>query len=162
MVNRRCESGRDSGTNGYHLVEVDPRKGAPKMADKGGLEGIVVARSRLCSIDGQKGVLIYGGYDVNELAEHSSYEEVAFLILRGHLPSRDELESFRRELAASRALSDEAASVIDMLATHAAPMEMLRTSVSADSFDDPDKDSNEEEANFRKATRLIARMPTMV
>jgi citrate synthase len=132
------------------------------MADKGGLEGIVVARSRLCSIDGQKGVLIYGGYDVNDLAEHSSYEETCFLILRGHLPSGDELESFRRELAASRALSDETASVIDMLATHAAPMEMLRTAVSADSFDDPDKDSNAEEANFRKATRLIAKMPTMV
>ena len=53
------------------------------MADKGGLEGIVVARSRLCSIDGQQGVLIYGGYDVGDLAEHSSYEEVCYLILRG-------------------------------------------------------------------------------
>jgi citrate synthase len=56
------------------------------MADKGGLEGIVVARSRLCSIDGQKGVLIYGGYDVGDLAEHSSYEETWLLILRGRLP----------------------------------------------------------------------------
>ena len=51
------------------------------MADKGGLEGIVVARSRLCSIDGHKGVLIYGGYDVGDLAEHSSYEEVCFLTM---------------------------------------------------------------------------------
>ena len=42
------------------------------MADKGGLEGVVVARSRLCSIDGQRGILIYGGYDVNDLAEHAS------------------------------------------------------------------------------------------
>ncbi|MDX6591000.1 MAG: citrate synthase [Gaiellales bacterium] len=132
------------------------------MADKGGLEGIVVARSRLCSIDGQKGVLIYGGYDVNELAEHSSYEEVAFLILRGRLPTVPELDAFAGKLADARTLSEETARVIDMLASHAAPMEMLRTAVSADSFDDPDKDSNEEEANFRKATRLIARMPTMV
>ena len=52
--------------------------------------------------------------------------------------------------------------MIDMLASHAAPMEMLRTAVSADSFDDPDKNSNAEEANFRKAIRLIAKMPTMV
>jgi citrate synthase len=132
------------------------------MADKGGLEGIVVARSRLCSIDGQKGVLIYGGYDVNELAEQSSYEEVAFLILRGRLPTASELDAFAGKLADARILSEETARVIDMLASHAAPMEMLRTAVSADSFDDPDKDSNEEEANFRKATRLIARMPTMV
>jgi len=112
------------------------------MADKGGLEGIVVARSRLCSIDGQKGVLIYGGYDVGDLAEHSSYEETCFLILRGRLPRRDELEAFTSDLAAASPLSDETAAVIDMLAGHAAPMEMLRTAVSADSFDDPDKDSN--------------------
>ena len=132
------------------------------MAEKGGLEGVVVARSRLCSIDGQRGVLIYGGYDVNDLADHSSYEEVCFLILRGRLPQQDELDGFRAELASARELSGETAEVIDMLASHAAPMEMLRTAVSADSFDDPDKDSNDPEADFRKATRLIARMPTMV
>jgi citrate synthase len=132
------------------------------MADKGGLEGVVVARSRLCSIDGQKGVLIYGGYDVNDLAEHSTYEEVCFLILRGHLPTAPELDAFTRELAESRELSEETAQVVDMLADHAEPMEMLRTAVSSDSFDDPDKNSNAEDANFRKATRLIAKMPTIV
>ena len=126
------------------------------MADKGGLEGIVVARSRLCSIDGQKGVLIYGGYDVGDLAEHSSYEETCFLILRGHLPSRDELDAFTSDLAAASPLSDETAAVIDMLASHAAPMEMLRTAVSADSFDDPDKASNDEDANVRKALDMKA------
>ncbi len=132
------------------------------MADKGGLEGVVVARSRLCSIDGQKGVLIYGGYDVNDLAEHSSYEEVCFLILRGHLPTARELDDFKAELAASRELSEETSRVVDMLADHAEPMEMLRTAVSSDSFDDPDKNANSEDANFRKAARLIAKMPTMV
>jgi citrate synthase len=132
------------------------------MADKGGLEGVVVARSRLCSIDGQKGVLIYGGYDVGDLAEHSSYEEVCFLILRGHLPTARELDDFTATLAGARELSDETARVVDMLASHAEPMEMLRTAVSSDSFDDPDKNSNDEGANFAKATRLIAKMPTMV
>jgi citrate synthase len=132
------------------------------MADKGGLEGVVVARSRLCLIDGQKGVLIYGGYDVNDLAEHSTYEEVCFLILRGNLPTAPELDAFTRELAESRELSEETAQVVDMLADHAEPMEMLRTAVSSDSFDDPDKNSNAEDANFRKATRLIAKMPTIV
>ena len=132
------------------------------MAEKGGLEGVVVARSRLCSIDGANGVLIYGGYDIRDLAEHSSYEEVCFLILRGHLPSQSELDAFTDDLVAARELSDETCAVIDMLAAHAAPMEMLRTAVSADSFDDPDKSSNQPDANFRKATRLIAKMPTMV
>src|SRR6476469_829753 len=132
------------------------------MADKGGLEGVVVARSRLCSIDGQNGVLVYGGYDVGDLAEHSSYEEVCFLTLNGRLPLREEMDEFSADLAAHRALSQETDSVVDMLATHAAPMEMLRTAVSSDSFDDPDKDSNAADANVRKATRLIAKMPTMV
>ncbi|HYX87395.1 MAG TPA: citrate/2-methylcitrate synthase [Gaiellales bacterium] len=132
------------------------------MADKGGLEGVVVARSRLCSIDGQNGVLIYGGYDVGELAEQSSYEEVCFLTLHGRLPTREELDAFAAELVSHRQLSDETASVVDMLAGHAAPMEMLRTAVSSDSFDDPDKDANDLDANRRKATRLIAKMPTMV
>ena len=132
------------------------------MADKGGLEGVVVARSRLCSIDGQNGVLIYSGYDVGDLAEHSTYEEVCFLTLHGRLPMREEMAEFHAELVSHRELSEETASVVDMLATHAAPMEMLRTAVSSDSFDDPDKDSNAEDANVRKATRLIAKMPTMV
>jgi citrate synthase len=132
------------------------------MAEKGGLEGVVVARSRLCSIDGANGVLIYGGYDIRDLAEHASYEEVCFLILRGRLPSAAELEEFQEDLTTARDLSDETGAVIDMLAAHAAPMEMLRTAVSADSFDDPDKASNEPDANFRKATRLIAKMPTIV
>ncbi len=132
------------------------------MADKGGLEGVVVARSRLCSIDGQNGILIYSGYDVGDLAEHSTYEEVCFLTLRGRLPLREEMDEFVAELVSHRDLSEETESVVDMLATHAAPMEMLRTAVSSDSFDDPDKDSNAEDANVRKATRLIAKMPTMV
>ncbi len=132
------------------------------MADKGGLEGVVVARSRLCSIDGHNGILIYSGYDVGDLAEHSSYEEVCFLTLHGRLPLREEMDEFVADLVAHRELSDETDSVVDMLATHAAPMEMLRTAVSSDSFDDPDKDSNAADANIRKATRLIAKMPTMV
>ena len=129
------------------------------MADKGGLEGVVVARSRLCSIDGINGVLIYSGYDVGDLAEHSSYEEVCFLTLRGRLPTRAEMDEFTAELTNHRDLSEETESVVDMLATHAAPMEMLRTAVSSDSFDDPDKDSNADDANVRKAMRLIAKIP---
>jgi citrate synthase len=132
------------------------------MADKGGLEGVVVARSRLCSIDGQKGVLVYGGYDVGDLAEHSSYEEVCFLTLYGELPTKEQFDAFLADLSEHRVLSEETAQVVDMLASHAAPMEMLRTAVSSDSFDDPDKDRNDPDANRRKAMRLIAKMPTMV
>lgn len=133
------------------------------MADnKGGLEGIVVARSELCTIDGRNGILLYRGYDINDLAEHSTYEEVAHLLLCGELPTSDQLDAFREELAANRPLSGESCHVVDLIAGEAAPMEMLRTAVSATSLDDPDKDSNAEDANLRKAMRLIAKVPTII
>jgi citrate synthase len=129
---------------------------------KGGLEGIVVARSELCSIDGQKGILRFRGYDIHDLARLASYEEVTHLLLRGELPSTDDLAFLRAELAAAAPVSGEAASVVDLSIADAAPMEMLRTAVSATSYDDPDKDSNSDEANGRKAIRLIAKIPTLI
>ena len=131
------------------------------MADKGGLEGVVVARSRLCRSTVRRAFSSTAATTSRPRRALELRGDV-FLILSGRLPRRDELEAFTSDLAAASPLSDETAAVIDMLASHAAPMEMLRTAVSADSFDDPDKDSNAEEANFRKATRLIAKMPTMV
>jgi citrate synthase len=130
--------------------------------NKGGLEGIVVARSELCAIDGQKGILVYRGYDIRDLAEHSSYEEVAYLLLHGDLPTSEELSAFKDDLAEARAVSGEGCQVVDLAAADGKPMEMLRTAVSATSFDDPDKDSNEEDANQRKALRLIAKIPTLI
>ena len=124
------------------------------MADKGGLEGVVVARSRLCSIDGQNGVLIYGGYDVRDLAEHSTYEEVCFLILRGraaHARGAGRISPPR--WPPRRELSEETASVVDMLADHAAPMEMLRTAVSSDSLRRP------RQGLERRGRQLRARPP---
>jgi citrate synthase len=132
------------------------------VPDKGGLEGIVVARSELCAIDGEKGILVYRGYDIRDLAEHASYEEVAFLLLRGELPSSEELEEFKEALTEARPVSGEGCQVVDLAVMDGAPMEMLRSAVSATSFDDPDKDSNDEEANQRKAVRLIAKIPTLI
>jgi citrate synthase len=132
------------------------------VADKGGLEGIVVARSTLCSIDGERGVLRYRGYDIRDLALHASYEEIVHLLLHGDLPTTAELDELKRELAAARTVSGAAPSVVDAGARAARPMEMLRTAVSAASFDDPDKGSNEEDANQRKALRLIAKIPALI
>lgn len=127
-----------------------------------GLKGVVVARSELCSIDPERGVLMYRGYDIADLAEHSTYEEVCFLLLEGELPSGDELEAFNERLGEERALPEPARRIVDEAATVAGPMEMLRTAVSALSFDDPDKDANDDAANERKAVRLIAKLPTVI
>ena len=73
-------------------------------ADKG-LEGVVAASSAICTVDGLKGVLIYRGYDIHDLAQNSTFEEVVHLLWHGELPTRAELEQLKRELGANMALS---------------------------------------------------------
>src|SRR3982751_6951247 len=90
------------------------------------LSGVVVAESAICSIDPDEGGLMYRGYDIADLAEHSTYEDTASLLLYGELPGGEQRESFRRELA-DRALTDAAVAGIDASAMQATPMEMLRT-----------------------------------
>ncbi len=124
------------------------------------LSGIVVAQSAISSIDPDEGVLRYRGYDIAELAEQASYEEVAHLLLHGELPDDAELGAFRETLS-QRALPPEVEAIVDAAAT-AAPMDVLRTAVSALGPSDPDRDDNGREAGLRKATRLIAQLPTIV
>src|SRR5436190_15330047 len=102
------------------------------------LSGVVVAESAICSIDPDEGVLMYRGYDIADLAEHSTYEETAYLLLEGELPAGAELDRFREELAAARELPASTARAVDELAGRGHPMEVLRTAVSALSADDPD------------------------
>ncbi|MBV8479136.1 MAG: citrate synthase [Actinobacteria bacterium] len=125
------------------------------------LSGVVVAQSSVSSIDPDEGVLMYRGYDIADLAEHSTYEEVAYLLLHGELPTGDALDAFREELS-HRELPAHVAELIDRSAARALPMDMLRTAVSALAFADPDRPSNDRGAELRKASRLIAQMPTII
>ena len=90
------------------------------------LSGVVVAESAVSSIDPEAGVLMYRGYDIADLAEHSTYEEVAYLLLHGELPDVDALAAFTLDLA-QRELPDEVADAIDRSASAALPMDMVRT-----------------------------------
>ena len=125
------------------------------------LSGIVVAESAICSIDPDEGVLMYRGYDIADLAEHSTYEETALLLLDGELPSSEALSAFESELA-ERDLPTETAELIDRSASEAASMDMLRTAVSNLSFGDPGRGKTDQESSRRTATRLIAQLPTIV
>jgi citrate synthase len=125
------------------------------------LSGVVVAQSAISSIDPDEGVLMYRGYSIEELAEHSTYEEVCWLLLHGELPGPGPFAAFDTQLAQCRDLPDDAAGAVDA-AVGASSMEMLRTVVSVLSYSDEDRDSNEHEADLRKATRLIARIPTAI
>jgi citrate synthase len=122
---------------------------------------LLVAQTSICSIDAERGVLMYRGYDIADLAEHPTYEEVAYLLLEGELPSSDQLEAFRDELASFH-LPAATATVIDANAAAAAPMEMLRTAVSSLSFADPAEAAVDSANERRKAAQLIAQLPAIV
>ena len=126
-----------------------------------GLEGIVVAETRLSTIDGEAGTLAYGGYSIEELAEHTTFEEVCHLLWKGELPTRSELDAFRREVTAEYAIPGEVLELIRAAPRETHPMAVLRTAVSALGMMDPDAEDLSRESNLRKALRLVARMPTI-
>jgi len=130
-------------------------------SDKG-LRGVVAVSSGITSIDGERGILRYRGYDVGDLVEHCCFEEVCFLLLYGDLPGADELATFKEDLLAARTIPTEVEAVVDDSAHYARPMEAMRSMGSALSFSDPDKASNAPDANLRKATRLISQLPTVM
>src|SRR5918992_5392146 len=96
---------------------------------KEGLEDVVVATSELCFIDGREGRLLYRGYDVDELVQHSSFEEVAYLLWHGTLPSRKEFDAHTKALAATanRRLPPKLVAMLRLLPKTTTPMAVLRT-----------------------------------
>jgi citrate synthase len=127
-----------------------------------GLEGIVATTSSICFIDGDRGILAYRGLDIHELAEHSTFEEVCYLLWFGKLPSRDELRDLSARLAEERNLDASILNLLRQAPKHALPMDVLRTAVSALSFYDADEKNNDHDANVRKAIRLTSQLAMIV
>jgi citrate synthase len=127
-----------------------------------GLEGIVAASSAICWIDGDAGVLSYRGIDIHDLAQHSTFEECTFLLWFGHLPTSIELAEFSKKLADARELHPKIIELLQSCPRDAAPMEVLRTAVSALSFYDPDEKLNTHDANVRKSFRLTSQIAMIV
>jgi citrate synthase len=134
------------------------------MADKPtrGLADVIAASTALSDIDGRAGLLFYRGYDIHQLAESATFEEIAFLLQRGHAPSAGELDAYRAEMTGGRQLGKLVMASLADVAASQAPMEAMRTLVSLASADDPDKNSSSPEANGRKAVRLLAQQPLLV
>jgi citrate synthase len=127
-----------------------------------GLEGLVVLSSQKSFIDGEKGVLIYEGYDIHELAQHASFEEVAFLLWHNRMPNKAELHDLNAKLIAERAIPEAVFSYIRHVPQGADPMAVLRTATSMLSDYDVEAEDNSPEANYRKSIRLTAKMPALV
>jgi len=133
----------------------------PTLTGKG-LEGVVATTSSICYIDGDQGVLAYRGYDIRDLAENSTFEEVCHLLWFGRLPSRTELRDLRIQLWRESKLDAGMIRLLRQVPKHVDPMHMLRTAVSALAFFDPDEKANDREANLRKSIRLTAQIAMIV
>ena len=126
-----------------------------------GLREVYIDRTKSSFIDGKAGKLYYRGYNIDDLAQNCSFEEVIYLVMMGNLPTVDELSDFKKELVANMELSDAALEII-RITKSAHPMDVLRTTISALSAFDPDVDDNSREAVIRKGLRLTAIAPTII
>ena len=129
---------------------------------KQGLEGIVAGDSAICSVE--QGKLIYRGYDISDLAENATFEEVAHLLLVGHKPSAAELKAFDAKLKAARTLNADALTVLKSAASKPGihPMDVLRTVISFLAHVDPLAQDNSPEAELKKSIALTGVIPTII
>lgn len=127
-----------------------------------GLRNIEVADTKICSIDGENGKLIYRGYDILDLANHSTYEETAFLLLFGDLPLEQELDDFNNKLIKYRAVPESVFLNMKNRPATAHPMDILQSSILELADYDSDRSNESKEANMERAISLIAKIPTIV
>ncbi|HKG29907.1 MAG TPA: citrate/2-methylcitrate synthase [Nitrososphaeraceae archaeon] len=127
-----------------------------------GLRNIEVADTRICSIDGENGKLIYRGYDILDLVNHSSFEETAYLLLFGELPSPEGLEDFSRRLREARSIPEPIIRNLKTRPQRARPMDVLQSCVSELADYDLNMEDDSKESNIRRAIILIAKLPAIV
>ncbi len=127
-----------------------------------GLEDVIAGESSICDVDGINGKLIYRGYDIHDLAQNTTFEEVVYLLWNGSLPTEPELAALRSELDANRAIPEGAVALLKQFPHTVPPMDALRTATSLLGMYDPDLGDESMAANKRKALRLTAQMGTLV
>ncbi len=127
-----------------------------------GLDGVLAGETALCHVDEGEGGLRYRGYAVNDLAEKAIFEEVAYLLLFGKLPTRKELKDFATQLAAQSALPPPVEAFLGSVPTVAHPMDVLRTAVSLIGMLDKEASDRSHKGNLRIALRLLAQIPLII
>ena len=130
----------------------------PAASKSGGLAGAVVADSNISFVDGNNGILEYRGYDIRVLAENSTYEEVAYLLWNGRLPTAQALEEMKRQARACRFLPPEVIAALRNMPKNADPMAVIRSAVSMLAHYDPESEDNTPMAHQHKACRLLGQI----
>ena len=127
-----------------------------------GLDGVVVDSTRISKVMPEINSLVYSGYPVQELAEKCCFEEVAWLLWHGELPTRQQLEAFQKDGRSRRTLSPELLAVIQKIPRTAHPMDVLRTGVSFLGMEDPDLHKQDAATNLDRSISMMAKIPIML
>lgn len=127
-----------------------------------GLEDIIAGKSSICEVDEKMCELFYYGYSIVELAEKSTFEEVAYLLLYGNLPKKEELAAFSAKLIEEMKLDDKVKDVIRLIPHKTDPMDVLKIAIGIEQTIDPDASSNTNETNIQKAIRIMAKIPSII
>jgi citrate synthase len=135
--------------------------GTESTAASEGLRGVVAAQSAIGDVDGEKGILIYQGYNIHDLAEHSTFEEVIFLLWNGRLPKVDELEDLKERLRRNYEAPAEVIALMKQFPKTADPMDVLRTAVSSLDFYDENGHGTDREHAVKAAVRLTGQIGTI-
>lgn len=133
---------------------------APEYAK--GLEGVIANESKLSDVQGKQGILRYLGYNINDLVEHTSFEEVLYLLHRGALPNQAQLDEMTSTLRAQRSLPDGVVEFLKSAPKDAGPMDVLRTSVSMLGLFDTRGDNQNRALNEERALAICAKIPLIV
>ncbi len=127
-----------------------------------GLDGVIAAETKIGYVDGINGKLFYAGYDIHDLAKHSCYEEVVFLLWNNRLPTKSELKALRADLIKEMKLPKPLLQWLKHVPQNIHPMVLLRSAVSDLAIYDKEAEDNSAEANKRKAVRLVAKISTII
>lgn len=141
---------------------MSDKANAPTAPSAAGLRGVAAATSSMSDVVGDKGQLIYQGYDIHDLAAHSTFEEVIFLLWNKRLPKQNELDELKQALAASYDIPGEIIDLMRRIPREADPIDVLRTTVSALEFYNPGARDISRAASVQTAVKLTAQFPTLV
>jgi 2-methylcitrate synthase/citrate synthase II len=123
---------------------------------------VIAGESALCLVDEGEAGLLYRGYGIADLADHSTFDEVAYLLLFGHLPTPQEMKAFAVQMTEYSLLPRPVEAFLDIVPQGSHPMDVLRTGMSILGMTDPEAGDNSAEANARKSVRLLAQVPLLV